>query len=109
MVKQYFVSGSPEFMQLYNSLDQNNWLKKDIDQAMDELKINPLKGDKIEKKLWPKKYIDEHGIRNLFRYPLHEGYRLMYTLVSDNKSTTSVILNAIDHDTYDDLFGYRKR
>ena len=109
MGKQYFVSGSADFIKLYRDLDPNSWLKKDIDEAMDELKINPMKGDKVEKRLWPKKYVDEHQLKNLFRYPLHHGYRLTYTLVSDDKSTTSVILDALDHDSYDELFGYEKR
>lgn len=95
-------------MKFYNSLNHTNQLKKDIDEAMDGLKINPFIGDKIEKHLWPKRYKKEYAINNLFRYPLRKGYRLIYTLVSDKESTTtsSVILDAIDHGAYDKLFGY---
>ena len=53
----------------------------DIDAAIDALKLNPLKGNKIEKDRWPKKYKKEVKINNLFRYPLHNGYRLIYILV----------------------------
>lgn len=106
MARQYWVKGSPEFMAYFNSLDKRSQLWKDIDEAIGVLKINPLKGDKIEKDRWPKKYIKEHNINNLFRYPLHEGYRLIYTLVSDSQSTTSVILEAMDHPTYEKRFGY---
>ncbi|MGH9991977.1 MAG: hypothetical protein ACREBU_03905 [Nitrososphaera sp.] len=109
MAKKYFVSGSPEFMKLYANLAPQSQLKKDIDHAISVLKTNPLRGDKVEKRLWPKKYIKAHYINNLFRYPLHGGHRIMYTLLSDEKSTTSVILDALDHDSYDELFGYRKR
>jgi len=71
------------------------------------LNENPLAGNKIQKNLWPKKYVKEHKINNLFRYPLVKGYRLTYTIVSDKKTTTSVILEALNHDDYDELFGYR--
>lgn len=87
-------------------LDPESQLKKDIDKAMDELKINPLIGNKIEKDLWPEEYVKTHKINNLFRYPLRDGYRLTYTLVSDKKYTTSIILDALDHGEYDELFGY---
>lgn len=94
-------------MKFYRSLEPINELKKNIDEAMDELKINPLKGDKIEKHLWPKQYKKKYAINNLFRYPLRKGYRLIYTLVSDDKtSITSIILAAVDHGAYDKLFGY---
>lgn len=96
-------------MKLYNNLEPQGQLKKDIDQAMNVLKTNPLKGNKVEKQLWPKKYIKAYDISNLFRYPLRDGYRIMYTLLSDDKSTTSIILDALQHDSYDELFGYRKR
>lgn len=74
---------------------------------MDRLKENPLSGNKIQKHLWPKKYVKKYRITNLFRYPLVEGYRLTYTIVSDEKTTTSVVLEALDHGSYDELFGYR--
>jgi mRNA-degrading endonuclease RelE of RelBE toxin-antitoxin system len=76
-------------MKVYNSLSAPSPLKKSIDAALDKLKENPLSGDKIQKKLWPKKYMKEHEINNLFRYPLVDGYRLIYTIVGDKKTVTS--------------------
>jgi mRNA-degrading endonuclease RelE of RelBE toxin-antitoxin system len=106
LAKQYWVNCSPEFKVFFDSLDQKSVLWKDIDAAIDALKLNPLKGNKIEKDRWPKKYKKEVKINNLFRYPLHNGYRLIYTLISDTKSTTSVLLEAMDHDSYEKRFGY---
>lgn len=94
-------------MKVYNSLSAASPLKKSIDAALDQLKENPVAGDKIQKNLWPKKYVKEHKINNLFRYPLVEGYRLIYTIVSDKKTVFSVILEALDHGEYDERFSYK--
>jgi hypothetical protein len=88
-------------------LPKKDLLRKSIDAALDTLKDNPLAGDKVQKSLWPKKYVKQYKINNLFRYPLAEGYRLTYTIVSDKESTTSVILEALDHEEYDERFGYK--
>jgi hypothetical protein len=107
LAKKILVQGTNEFLRTYDSLSIDNPVRKSIDYALDRLKENLLAGDKIQKNLWPKKYIKEHKINNLFRYGLVEGYRLTYAILSDNKTTTSVILEALDHDSYDDRFGYQ--
>ena len=106
MVKGFFVNGSKEFMKLYNSLDSKSPLKRDVDNAIDTLKRNPLSGEKIQKQLWPEKYVKRHQVNNLFRYRLAGGYRLIYTIVAKSNNTTSVILDALDHGEYDNVFGY---
>lgn len=100
------VRGIPEFVEACASLGQNSVLKKSIDAALDKLKEDPLAGDRIQKKLWPKKYVKAYSINNLFRYGLAEGYRLTYTIIADGKIITCVVLEALDHGSYDDLFGY---
>lgn len=106
LAKQNRVSGTPAFMKVYNSLPAASPLKKSIDVALDKLKQDPLAGDKIQKNLWPRKYVREHKIDNLFRYHLVEGHRLIYTIVGEKKTITSVILEALDHGEYDERFGY---
>jgi len=94
-------------MEFYTSLPSNHQLKKHIDDAMDLLKLDPLRGNKIEKKLWPKRYIDEHGISNLLRYQLPEGYRMLYTIASTSKETICLLIEVLTHKGYDRLFGYQ--
>lgn len=105
--KQNHVSGTDDFLKVYDSLSNASPLRKSIDTALDKLKEDPLAGNKVQKGLWPPKYVKKYKINNLFRYPLVEGFRLTYTIVSDKKTTTSVILEALDHDEYDKLFGYK--
>lgn len=106
MAKKFFVDGTEDFMKVFNSLDPKGRLKQNIDKAIDELKLNPAAGDRIEKRLWPKKYIRKYRINNLFRYPLVDGWRLICTIVSDDRGIVLVILDALDHTAYDRLFGY---
>jgi mRNA-degrading endonuclease RelE of RelBE toxin-antitoxin system len=104
--KEFFVEGSKDFMKVYESLPRTSQLKKDIDNAISELKKDPLKGERIQQQLWPKEYVKKYGINNLFRYRLGGGYRLTYTIVGRPNGTTSVILDALTHKDYDKLFGY---
>lgn len=101
------VRGSPKFTKFYFSLEANGPLKRIIDGAMDKLKSNPTLGDKIEKKLWPKKYVRGYGINNLFRYRLGSNLRMIYTILSEDDQIVCVILEVLVHKEYDKLFGYK--
>jgi hypothetical protein len=105
--KNIIVSGTREFEKFFESLTTNNPLKQHIEGAIDSLKEDPVIGNKIEKRLWPKKYIKKHGINNLFRYPLGINYRMIYTILSDSSQINCVILEVLDHKGYDKLFGYK--
>ena len=101
------VSGSKEFETFYRSLSDKDELKRHIDEAMDSLKEDLDIGNKIEKRLWPKKYIKKYCINNLYRYSLGSNWRMIYTIVSDGKVITCAILEVIPHKDYDKLFGYK--
>lgn len=98
----FFVSGSPHFKKFYKSLGPKRRLRKDIDNAIDTLKGNPRVGDKITKNLWPERY----EVDNLWRYPLGDAYRMIYTIISDGLNITSVILDVFSHKEYDIVFRY---
>lgn len=74
------VRGAPDFMKFFNSLDKQTVLYKEISDALDILKKDYAKGDKIPRDRWPKKYIKEHQIHTLFRYKMRSGWRLVYTV-----------------------------
>lgn len=100
------VGGSPKARQFYNSLPKDSRLKKEIDQASELLKDKADIGDKIERRKIPKEYIRDFSIDNLFRYKLGEGYRLLYTILSDRRVKTCSVIDIVDHDAYEKLFGY---
>ena len=53
----------------YNSLDDNDWLKKAVKKAIDNLKENIFSGERIPQKQIPKEYKIKYGIDNLWWYP----------------------------------------
>ncbi len=106
--KKISVRGSKDFMKFYSGMKENDRRKRHIDEALDLLKSNPCSGDKIEKRLWPKKYVKEHCIYNLFRYHLPEGYRLTYTIASESSDEiVCMILEVLSHPEYENRFGYK--
>lgn len=86
--------------------DQDD-LKRHLDEALDSLKEHPTIGDKIEKRLWPKKYVRKYGVNNLFRYAIGSDRRMIYTIVGSGENITCVILELLTHKEYDEIFGYK--
>ncbi len=82
-----------------------------INNKVELIKANPHYGKPISKSLIPREYMDNFGIKNLFRVELARYWRMLYTL-TDGESTVEIIafvLDIIDHKKYDTKFGYRKR
>ena len=100
------VRGAPNFMKFFNLLDKQSFIYKEINEALDLLKKDYAKGDKIPRDRWPKKYIKEHQIHTLFRYKLRSGWRLVYTVSGTKNEKTCTILEAFDHKQYEKRFGY---
>ena len=77
-----------------------------IDRAMDDLKENPACGTKIQKKLWPKLYVQKYGITNLWKYDLPNGWRIIYTIETNEIKIMNIILEWFNHKEYERKFGY---
>lgn len=91
----------------YNSLKENSELKKWINRAKEDIKINAFCGVQIPKKLIPKVYVQRFGITNLWKYDLPDGWRLVYTVTTPSKvEILSIILEWFDHPNYEKRFGY---
>lgn len=91
----------------YNSLDDGDWLKKAVKKAIDGLKENIFSGESIPKKQIPKEYRIKYGIDNLWRYPLPNAWRLVYSIVTpSNTEILAVILEYFSHKDYERRFGY---
>lgn len=93
-------------MRFFNLLDKQDVMYKEINEALDLLKKDYSRGDKIPRDLWPKKYIKEHQVHTLFRYKLRSGWRLVYTVSGTKYEKVCTILEAFDHKQYEKRFGY---
>jgi len=56
--------------------------------------------------LWPKEYIQNYNITNLWKYDFPNAWRLIYTLEANEVKIVSIILNWMNHKDYDRLFRY---
>jgi len=93
-------------MRFFNLLDKQDVIYKEINEALDLLKKDCARGDKIPRDRWPNKYIKEHQIHTLFRYNLRSGWRLVYTVSGVKSEKACTILEAFDHKQYEKRFGY---
>lgn len=84
------------------SFDQQ--LLKSIDTKIAYLKMNPVAGDSAQKPL-PNELIQKYGINNLWIMDLVNYWRLLYTLKSNEVEIISLVLEWMNHDKYNKLFG----
>jgi hypothetical protein len=78
-----------------------------IDRGIARLYSNHEAGQQIKRKLWPKVYIDRHDINNLWRLHLDSSWRMIYTLRGPDVEIVALILEVMDHKSYEKRFGYR--
>lgn len=91
----------------FNSLDEEEWLKKAIRRAIADFKENAFCGEHIKKEQVPKVYLKKYGINNLWWYPLPKGWRLVYSIVTpSNSELLAVIIDYYNHKKYERKFGY---
>lgn len=90
----------------FNSLPENNWLKKAIDKSIYDFKENVFCGERIRKKLIPKEYIKKYGINNLLWYPLPNAWRLIYSVLMKKDEIVAFIIEYFDHKNYERRFKY---
>jgi len=109
---------SPEAEEVYEYLNREavrSKTEKSILNALDKkrrlIKENPHYGNPIAKKLIPCEYREKYGVTNLFRVELPSFWRMLYTLTNGGSEVDIIafVLDVIDHDGYNKLFGYRKR
>jgi hypothetical protein len=65
-----------------------------------------LAGTRIEKRKFPRVYVQKHGITNLYKYNLDASNRLIYTLVTDKSGIAVIVLEILNHKEYEKRFGY---
>ncbi len=91
----------------FNDLEENNEIKKFIRRAIEDIKQNAFCGIPIPKKIIPKEYVQKYSVKNLWKYDLPDGWRLVYTITTPNKvEILSVILEWFNHLEYERRFNY---
>jgi len=81
-----------------------------INEKIELLKQNPKIGEPLQRKFIPEKYIQKHGTKNLFKIRLANYWRLLYTISNNNEINIFVfIVDLVDHEEYNDVFGFKKK
>ena len=94
------------YNKLKNSKTEEKELHKWISRAIDDLKQDAFMGIQIKKDLFPREYVQKYNIDNLWKYNLPKGWRLIYTIETDEIKIMSIILEWFDHKNYERRFKY---
>lgn len=84
-------------------------LLKSINLEIENLKTNPYRGDLIPRRNIPKAVVKKYGTDKILRIDLVGYWRLLYTIIGEEIKVIAFILEFMDHDRYNKLFGYKKR
>jgi hypothetical protein len=101
------VRGSRDFARFYNALKEDEPLKKTVDAALDVLRSDVAAGAKLPGRLWPMYYVQTFGLSNLWKLDLSGGWRVTYTIASEEGKRIVIVLEALPHKEYERRFGYR--
>ena len=110
-MKQIYVAFADKkiessFDSLRHGKFEDKQLYEFITKAIQDLKKSPMSGLKIQKRLWPKEYVRTYNLTNLWKYNLPNGWRLVYTIKTDEIMIINVILEWFSHKDYERRFRY---
>ena len=75
-------------------------------RAFNDIENNVFCGIQIPKRLIPQEYFKKYNIKNLWKYNLPDAWRLIYSIEGKNLLVISIILEWMDHKTYERRFKY---
>jgi hypothetical protein len=91
----------------FNDLEKSDpELYKFVLRAFEDIEKNSFCGIQIPKRLIPQEYIKKFEIRNVWKYNLPGAWRLLYSIENTGISIISIILEWMDHKTYERRFKY---
>lgn len=98
---------SEKLQENFNSLSEDDPIKKSIRRAIKDLRDNAFFGIQLPKRLIPKEYALKYDVKNLWKYDLPKGWRLIYTITAENEvQLISAILDWYCHPEYERRFHY---
>jgi len=116
VVVQFDKEAYSEYRELQDFVAQGKKAKKkptyeqllsSINTAIGNIKANPYYGDLIPRKYISKATVHKYGTDKIFRVELVGFWRLLYTLIGEEAKIIAFILEYMDHDKYNKVFGYR--
>ena len=116
VVVQFDKEAYHEYRELQDFVAQGKKAKKkptyeqllsSINTAISNIKANPYYGDLIPRKYISKATVHKYGTDKIFRVELVGFWRLLYTLIGEEARIIAFILEYMDHDRYNKVFGYR--
>jgi len=84
-------------------------LLSSINTALRNIKADPYYGDLIPRKYISKATVNKYGTDKIFRVELVGFWRLLYTLIGEEARIIAFILEYMDHNKYNKVFGYKRR
>jgi len=81
-------------------------LYKFILRAFKDIEENVFCGIQIPKRLIPREYLKKFNVKNVWKYNLPGAWRLLYSVKGKNLIVFSIILEWMDHKTYERRFKY---
>jgi len=92
----------------FEELPENNEIKKYVKRAIKDIELNAFCALPVPKRLIPEIYVKKYGVRNLWKYDLPDGWRVLYTITTTNQiEIVSIILEWLSHPEYERRFGYK--
>ncbi len=84
-------------------------LLSSINIALRNIKVNPHFGDLIPRKYLSKAIVRKFGTDKILRVELIGFWRLLYTLIGDEVKIIAFVLEFMDHNKYNKIFGYKRK
>lgn len=96
-----------ELEKAFNSLSDEDPIKKAIIRAIQNIKEDYQAGEYIPKNKVPESYLRKYGINNVRIYDLPFAWRLTYTVTGSSEiGILSIILDWMNHKDYERLFKF---
>ena len=106
-MKSKIQFANDKVMKAFEELKKNDKRLYDfISRAFDDIEDNAFCGIQIPKRLIPKEYIKKFNIKNVWKYNLPNAWRLLYSLEGKTLVVLSIVLEWLDHKTYERRFKY---
>ncbi|MGI0092556.1 MAG: hypothetical protein ACREA8_00470 [Nitrosotalea sp.] len=104
------VGDKRDFNPAYESLSDGP-IKNVVKEIINALKNDSIVGDHMRRNQIPQYYIRRHNIQILYRVPLPQQWRLIYTFhtFNEGEKPKALLLELMNHDEYNKRFGYFKK
>ncbi len=90
----------------FGKLSDKDFIQKFLLIAFIHIQENAFCGIQIPKQLIPKEYKQKYDLKNLWKYNLPNGWRLLYSITRDEILVIAIIIEWMDHKDYEKKLKY---